>query len=162
MRNGSPRHPSGNRPLRCLLLICVCIHAASQSKAANARIYRCENGSNPVLYSQFRCPGGDAQTTVEPAEHSFITIPALSAEETTALAALERSLRQSRVAAKRSRTEQMQQQRRASANAAKLCTAAIAGLERVRERKREGYSAAEVRRLDREQRMFSVQKKANC
>jgi hypothetical protein len=136
--------------------------AAGRAQAAGPHIYRCEYPDRPVLYSQFVCPPDGSATHFIPGEHSIVRIPALSAEETMALAALERNLRSARAQHQRSQRRQQQQLQQSLQQAAELCRDARSGLDDLRARKRNGYSAAEARQLDKQQQRLQAQKKANC
>lgn len=135
---------------------------ANRAQAAGQHIYRCEYPDRPVLYSQFVCPPDVSATRISPGEHSIVRIPALSAEETIALAALERSLRSARAQHRRSQRQHQQQLQKSQQQAADLCRDARSGLDNLRARKRNGYSAAEAHQLDQQQQQLQAQKKANC
>lgn len=141
---------------------CLALATPVRTAAADTGFYRCEIEGQPVLFSQFVCPADRSQQLLTPGEHNTVAIPALSAEETAALASLERSLRATRVEQRRNQRRQQQLHRRNLQQAADLCDAARLGLEAIRKRKRQGYSAAQAQKLTIEQQRLQAQKKANC
>jgi len=161
--SAQPEQPQTVKRLRHVVIItCSFLLLATQLEAADRRIYRCEIGDQPVLYSQFVCPPDRTAHLVRPGDHSIIAIPSLSPEESAALQSLERSLSVNRAEQRNKQRRAQRSYRRELQQAASLCDAARAGLEEIRIRKRQGYNAAQARRLEREQEQLQALKKANC
>ena len=134
----------------------------SASAAASGSVYRCQAGSEPVLFSQFRCPDGAVEQLVEPTATSIVEIPGLSPDEQKAVAELERTLLARR---REHRQQRKRQQRNAAAmraEARRQCNAALQGLKQLREHKRHGYSAADSNRLGEREASLQNLRKENC
>jgi len=127
-----------------------------------AAIYRCERDGEPVLYSQFICPPQDQQHHYQPQPHNLVSIPPLSSAEIAALANLEKSLQRTRLIASKTKARARSQQAQRASRAEQLCTQAKNQLTALRDRKRQGYSAADARKFDAEIERLQIQKKANC
>lgn len=132
------------------------------SQPVAAAIYRCVSDGEPILYSQFVCPPQNRQERYQPTPHSLVSIPPLSGEEVSALARLEKSLQRTRASARKIKARARSQQARRASQARQLCTEANDQLATLRDRKRQGYSAADGRKLDVETERLQIQKKANC
>jgi hypothetical protein len=132
------------------------------SQPAAADVYRCEQEGEPVLYSQFVCPPQRQQETYQPRPHNLVSMPPLSTEESTALASLEKNLQRTRLAASQTRARARKEQARRVNRAEQLCDNAKYQLAALRERKRQGYSAASARKLAADAERLQIQKKANC
>lgn len=127
-----------------------------------AAIYRCERDGEPVLYSQFICPPQNQQEHYQPQPHNLVSIPPLSAEEIAALANLEKDLQRTRLTTSKAKARARSQQAQRAIRAEQLCTQAKHRLAALRDRKRQGYSAADGREFDAETERLQIQKKANC
>lgn len=160
----SPRRPlrhTGVKLFYCHLVLAVAMSVAAPQRA-DAAVYRCTNGKDPVLFSQFGCPETSESSQWTESETSIIAIPALTAIEKAELDAM------ARAADKRSRDHRRQlrhrQKRRAAAvaRADTQCREALTALEDIHLQKRQGYPARTARLLDRNQSRWESVRKANC
>ena len=163
----SPRRPPRQyrRHPATMLIFCHFVCAVTMSTSpqrADAAVYRCTNGKDPVLFSQFGCPEMSESTHWTGNETSIITLPPLTATEKAELDAM------SRAADKRSRDHRRQLRRRQKLRAAAVaqadaqCREALAALEGIRSQKRQGYAARTARLLDQNQSRWETVRKANC
>ncbi len=154
------RH-TGAELFYCHLVFAVAMSVAAPQHA-DAAVYRCTNGVDPVLFSQFGCPETSESSQWTGNETSIIAIPALTANEKAELDAM------ARAADKRSRDHRRQlrhrQKRRAAAvaQADTQCREALTALEDIHLQKRQGYPARTARLLDRNQSRWESVRKANC
>lgn len=155
----SRRHTAAVRFSPFAFVVAMCTAAP---QLADAAVYRCTNGKDPVLFSQFGCPAASESSQWTPGATSIITIAPLTAGEKAELDAM------ARAADRRSRDHQRQLRRRqklrsaAVAQAHAQCREALAALEGIRLQKRQGYSASSARSLDRNQSRWKSVQKANC
>lgn len=129
---------------------------------AQASIYRCTNGKDPVLFSQFSCPPGDESALWESADTTLITLPPLTTVEQAELAAMARANASLTKERQLRRRRQAKLRNTVAAKARLQCQEARAALERIRLQKRQGYKASAARTLDREQARWEKVRKVNC
>ena len=151
-----------HRNLPSQLLGCLTAVLLLSTSSVQAAVYRCDSGDGPVLYSQFQCPAHSQQQTLNPSPQNLIAMPHLSAAELAALRRLENDLNAQRTSAQRQRRRQRGQAAARLAASRKICAKVKNDLKTLAAQRRDGYSAAEGRRLNRRQAELRQLRKANC
>ena len=140
----------------------VCCLAFFASPDIQAAIYQCKSPTGTASFSQFSCPPGTVSQLYTPEETSLIANTALSDSELDQLRDLEKQLQASRKQNQRSRTRQHKRAAAARSAAEQQCARALSGLVSLGRKRRQGYSAASARTLDRQRVNLEKLKKANC
>lgn len=157
-----PRQPVRHTTIALFFCHFAIAMSTTAPQHAGAAVYRCTNGKDPVLFSQFSCPEAAESSRWTAGETSIVSIPALTAIEKAELDAM------ARAADKRSRDHQRLLHRREKlraesvARAEAQCHEARTALEDIRLQKRQGYPARTARLLDRNQSRWESVRRANC
>jgi len=135
--------------------------AGAAGEESGHPVYRCRAESGEVLYDQF-CPPERRVAEHHIPDASFVPFTPVSAEERAALARLEKSLENGRMAQRRAARKRSREQAEARALAADRCRSAAAALDALAAERRKGYTARERGGLDAEEREWSRIRRENC
>lgn len=127
-----------------------------------ASIYRCTNGKDPVLFSQFACPQGATATLWESSDTTLFVLPPLTKAEQDELAAMARANARKEKARQSQRRRQEKLRNAAAAKTRQQCREARTALATIRLQKKQGYKASAARALDREQARWDAVRKTTC
>jgi len=121
-------------------------------------IYRCVGAAGEAYFTDRAC--GRPVAAPDPAD--VMALPSLDAQQWRAVKQLDRRLAARARAAAAQRSREARASGRAAAVRARACSAAHAGLERVRQIKRRGYAAARAGDLRARQRKYQLQIQQRC
>jgi hypothetical protein len=127
-----------------------------------ASIYRCTNGKDPVLFSQFACPQGGESTLWKSSDTTLFVLPPLTKAEQDELAAMARVNTRKEKARQSQRRRQEKLRNTAAAKTRQQCREARTALATIRLQKKQGYKASAARALDREQARWDGVRRTTC
>ncbi len=161
MANGNTSAGRGQHPGARLAAILVAATILPVGSAA--AITGCDDDAGRRTYTQFGCPPGTTATSRPPEGVLSVVPPApLTPAEQRALERLERQLARDRQQrrADRERTHRARAAARAEARA--RCADAEQALADLAAKRRQGYTAREARKLDRQQERWQAIRRSAC
>ncbi len=144
---------------RVALWICLLSAAASMPGAHGALIFRCSDAAGVVLFTDLPCRNGQLQE-IDPTD--VATMPGLAPDEVARVARIDAQLLRDGRAQVAQQARDQRAQLHSDATRARQCNAARNGLERIRQIKRRGYTAASAGDLDARQRKYALQADRSC
>ncbi len=142
-----------------LLLALTCVAPAAKS----AVVLSCRAPDGTLHFVQFNCPSDTEPAANHPAiPMNIINGSRLSTAEERALALLEQTLAKERQQRRKARARARAARDQNRARVAEACQKAKRALDALSVERRQGYRAADVQRLDAQERRWQAQRRENC
>ena len=129
---------------------------------ALASIYRCSDGQNAPLFSQFPCAASQDVEAMVITSISVVTPAQLTQSEQATLARIKHQFERSRASASSDQQHSRRLSNRRRAERVAICAKTRRALKSLRERKRDGYSLSAARGLQAEEQQLKTQISEHC
>lgn len=132
--------------------------------STSGALSRCLSSTGAVLFTQFGCPPGSTATDPAAPEGllSVVGLPALTDAERRVLAALDAELARQRQARRRDQASRARARNEARHEAQARCAESIQQLDAIAANRRKGYSAAQDRHFDEQERRWRRVRRTSC